>query len=68
MEKQTGEMAQQLKALVALAEDLGLVPSTYMIVHVIHKLSFGNPVLSLESPGTRYAHGVCTSHAGKTHM
>lgn len=29
----TGGMVQQLRALVILAEDLGYVPSTHMIVH-----------------------------------
>jgi hypothetical protein len=28
-----GEVAQWLRALVALAEDLGSVPSTHMVVH-----------------------------------
>jgi hypothetical protein len=28
-----GEMAQQLKALAALSEDLCLIPSTYLIAH-----------------------------------
>ena len=29
-----GEMAQHLRALAALAEDPGSVPSTYMVAHV----------------------------------
>ena len=29
----TGEMAQQLRALAALAEDLGSVPSKHMVAH-----------------------------------
>jgi hypothetical protein len=28
-----GEMAQQLRALAALAEDLSLVPSTHVVAH-----------------------------------
>jgi len=32
----TGEMAQQLRALTALPEDLGLIPSTNMPVHNCH--------------------------------
>ena len=29
----TGEMAQKLRALAALAEDLGVIPSTHMAAH-----------------------------------
>jgi hypothetical protein len=32
-EEGTGEMAQRLRALVALAEDLESVPSTHMVAH-----------------------------------
>jgi hypothetical protein len=28
-----GELAQQLRALVALAEDQGSIPSTYVLAH-----------------------------------
>lgn len=28
-----GELAQQLRALVVLLEDMGSVPSTYMVAH-----------------------------------
>lgn len=31
----TGEMAQKLRELAALAEDLGLIPSTHMVAHTI---------------------------------
>jgi hypothetical protein len=28
-----GEMAQQLRALIALPKDLGLIPSNHLVVH-----------------------------------
>jgi hypothetical protein len=33
MEEEAGEMAKWLETLAALAEDLGLIPSTHMEVH-----------------------------------
>jgi hypothetical protein len=33
IEKGAGAMAQQLRALAALVEDPGLVPSTHVMVH-----------------------------------
>lgn len=42
----TGETAQWFRVLSALAEDLDLIPSIY--------------ILALTSMGTRRAHGICT--------
>lgn len=60
-------MAQQLKTLVALAQDQDSVPSTYMVAHSKSILQFQGIQLqhpSLTPNGTR--HTRCTDiHAGK---
>ena len=61
-------MAQQLKALVALAEDLGLVPSTYMIVHVIHKLEFWKSGALFRIPQAPGMHMVYVLHIQAKHI
>jgi hypothetical protein len=59
----SGEMAQQLRALAALAEDLGLVHSTQKHLQVQFQATC-HPLLALL--GT--VHSWCTNiHLGKTH-
>lgn len=51
-------MARQLKAFVALAQDLGLVPSTFVLAHSHPYTQFQRircPLLI--STGSRYSHG-----------
>jgi hypothetical protein len=59
-------MAEWLKALVALAEDLGFIPITHMVAHYLQEFQFKGtqcPLLTLRHQG----HMWCTyMHAGKT--
>lgn len=60
------EMAQQRRALVALTEDLDLIPRTHKEAHSCLHLKSGNPITSSVLCGYQ-AHTWCTNlHAGKT--
>ena len=57
-----GEMAQQLTALVALAEDPGLALSSFVVVHNCTLLLFpGDPMPSSVPEGTRHALSIHTN-------
>jgi hypothetical protein len=60
-------MAQQLRALVALAEDLGSVPRIHMVAHNPSNFSSKDPV---PSPGI-LRHQICIwnafTYTGKIH-
>lgn len=56
-----GQVAQQLRTLAALIEDLGLVPSTHMLAPNGMLLQFqGIRCLSLACQGIRHTHGEQT--------
>lgn len=38
-----GEMTQWLKALIALLEDLGSIPSIYMVLTAVYNFKFSDP-------------------------
>jgi hypothetical protein len=64
-------MAQQLRALAALLEDLGSIPSIQLVVHNHLYLQFrGYSECSLlVSMGTKYANSIYRDkHEGKTHL
>ena len=61
------EMAQQLRALAALAEDLGSVPSTHTVVHNHLKLHFWGNMVSCSDFCEHQTHVWSTyADAGKT--
>ena len=65
--KEAGEMAHQLRAFTALAEDLGLVPSTQVVTHNhLHHQFQGIQRSLLVSIGTN-ATSIIAIHAG-THI
>jgi hypothetical protein len=64
--KLTGEVAQQLRALAALAEDPGSVPGTHVEAHSHLKLrSQRIPCSLLTSMGTRHTHSALTDTQAK---
>lgn len=58
-----GEMAQQFRALVVFAEDLGSILSTYTVAH---EQSTGD-LMTLTSLGTRHACGTHILLQANTH-
>jgi len=63
----TREMAMQLRALVALQEDPGLVPSTHMAVCNCDYSSRGTHCSLLASSGIRHTCGPQTCMLANTH-
>ena len=65
----TGERVQQLRALAALPEDPGLIPSNHMVVHSHLSLQHqGIPCPLLFSESTRHKYGTQTyMHRQNTH-
>ena len=61
-------MAQQLRALAALPEDMGSVPRTHIVAHKWLKIQVQGIQHSLLAfMGTRYTARI-DMHAGKTHI
>ena len=50
-------MAQQLRELVALAEDQGLIPNTHRVIHNRPKSTSRRPGSLLTAMGIRRVHG-----------
>lgn len=60
LEKEAGEMAQQLHALAALPEDLSPIPTTHMATHNCPHSSSRIQLLFLASTSTRHTYSTHT--------